>query len=476
MDSNHPNVKPVGDAVVQNEQQRLSDQKPPADVIEARKKEINAVLLSGFKSPFALVTAIAMTVLTVCCFVEAILYGDFISSSINILIGAVALVDCFGIWKLWAYDKQVTPQGLKAFQRYISLQKALNVISMVLFGLLSGVMLVIAILLMIAFDRFGDSIGKMVYSVGSAFDYEILADSEAFFNSLGIGPTVLFITGLVVVIFTTVYYTLFNRALKNVIRHVDRLAACTDGDGDYTADKKPPFISLLIFGGINALLSLFIPLGIGLWIIIYNLALGVYFVFIALLFRKIHNQIQSRNDAIDEIVTAINDNAEQNDDEQCLSGIATHAFMHHCDPERLHRYGAFEELCRLVADKALSPESAARVDLDDIDCFRKSALLGEMRQAKKLYREHRIDLPKKLIDKKSPSSAIIDCIIVTKKGDILLVDFKTADMTEKELIDEYTPQLTKYKKAIEIDFKKAPSLVAIYSFPLGKTIEIQINE
>ena len=377
MDFHRPDMKLGDNDVVRNGQQ-LIDQKLSADVTEARKMNLNAVLLSNFKNRFALVVAIAMTVITASCFVGAILYGNFISSAINICIGSIALVDCFGIWKLFAYDKQITPEGLKSFQRYASVQKVLNVVSMILFGLLAGVMIVISIALMIAFEQFSGNISEVVHSVGTLLDYQIPMDPEAISSFFLIGPTIIFITALIVIIFVTVYYTLINRALKNVIKYVDRLAACANGDVNYAIDQKPPFISLLVFSGVNALLTLLIPTDIGLWSIIYNLALCVYFVFIALLFRNIQKEIEKK--------------------EATYIGTAVHKFMELCDLEKLYDGSIEAELNRLVAEGDISSDDAERVQLriNEMERFRRSDVFREMLEAKRCEDAHMTMLLKEI--------------------------------------------------------------------------------
>ena len=629
MDFHRPDMK-LGDNDVVHNGQQLIDQKLSADVTEARKMNFNAVLLSNFKNRFALVVAIAMTVITASCFVGAILYGNFISSAINICIGSIALVDCFGIWKLFAYDKEITPEGLKSFQRYASVQKVLNVVSMILFGLLAGIMIVISIALMIAFEQFSGNISEVVHSVGTLLDYQIPMDSEAISSFFIVGPTIIFITALIVIIFVTVYYTLINRALKNVIKYVDRLAACANGDVNYAIDQKPPFISLLVFSGVNALLTLLIPTDIGLWSIVYNLALCVYFVFIALLFKNIHKQINAS--AIDRIdvpadnqvvapadnqvaVTADNQVAAPADNQVAapadkqvgvsadkqtdapavkkitvqvikkpirtklsirksrLVGNAMHKFIAFCDLENLKKSGGKAELIRLVDEGKLSRKDVTYISVDWINNFCKSGVFKDMleakraeekrlakilekisqknalvklglpecikdvnlgdlfneiharkviadlrknlrillayklnkqrrrydlpkeiltpeaiemiynsklfkdiREAKRLYQEHIILIPKAVSGKKSCSLLIPDCIIEEWPNRIKVVDFKTGKQSEKRFVKKHTRQLSKYKNAIKHEFGNTPKSTEIYSFHLDKTIKIRIPD
>lgn len=183
------------------------------------------------------------------------------------------------------------------------------------------------------------------------------------------------------------------------------------------------------------------------------------------------------------------------DDESAKAGIATHTFMQFCDFENLTNHGGESELSRLVEKGFISAENAARVRLNEIELFIKSALFKEIREAKKLYRELRFNcsLPAaSFTESKEKAEAlsgeeillqgVIDCIIEKNDGSLHLIDYKTDRLTKEELCNRHlaeeklkaahTLQLTYYKMAIEKIFGKAPSSTRIYSLPLGDGVYI----
>ena len=71
---------------------------------------------------------------------------------------------------------------------------------------------------------------------------------------------------------------------------------------------------------------------------------------------------------------------------------------------------------------------------------------------------------------------VTDCIYENEKGELILVDYKTDKVTEKnyekELLERHRTQLTYYKRACELMFERPISRVLIYSVPLAKTVEV----
>lgn len=169
--------------------------------------------------------------------------------------------------------------------------------------------------------------------------------------------------------------------------------------------------------------------------------------------------------------------------------------MQFCDVEGLISNGAEAELCRLVREKFISEADAERVRLDEIELFRRSSLIGEMRGAKRIYRELRfnVNFPaarftedeekrRAYADKCVLVQGVIDCIIERDDGELLLIDYKTdrlsrAELKNKALAAEkltrvHASQLSYYKMAVEKMFGRSPRSVAVYSLPLGDTVEI----
>ena len=182
-------------------------------------------------------------------------------------------------------------------------------------------------------------------------------------------------------------------------------------------------------------------------------------------------------------------------DESALRGIATHNFLQFCDLARLAERGASEELSRLVSLGFMSEEAAARVRQSEIEAFCRSELFEMLRKAKRLHRELRFNalLPAALFTENEAAEAalrdeemlvqgVIDCIIETEDGELILVDYKTDRLTNAELLDEelarktlcekHSLQLGYYRLAIEKIFGKAPSRTLIYSLPLAKALDV----
>ena len=370
MDCKHPNLELASNDIVCNECGKFVAKKSSGDKSKVRKTELNSALMAAIKSPFALVLAIAMTVITISCFASAISAGGSFMSYISVWMGIVALIDCVGIWKLWGFDKEVTANSIKSFKGYLSLQRTLNTILLILFDLLGGIIIAISIALMAAFDKLSVQISEFIYSVGEFFEYELLIESDAIFSILVIGPGILFLIALAAVIAITTYFTIINRALKKVIRYVKRLSKSMGGKvdkNDYDVDKKPPFISLIIFGAIYAIVAFFTA---GIWSIISGIAIGVYFIFIALLFKKIHDEIEDRS-------------AES-------IGTAAHEFIENCDLEGFNVTGSIAELERQTSEGYLSSDEADCVQLRlyEMELFRRSDVFLEMLEAKRSENAH----------------------------------------------------------------------------------------
>ena len=186
-------------------------------------------------------------------------------------------------------------------------------------------------------------------------------------------------------------------------------------------------------------------------------------------------------------------------DDSAKRGIATHLFMQFCDLENLAKNGSQAELDRLVLGEFISREDAARVRLDEIELFVQSGLIEEMRGAKKIYRELRFnvrfpasrftaDAEKReaYADRTLLVQGVIDCIVERASGELLLIDYKTDRLTKRELENRalaaekltrsHASQLSYYKMAVEKMFGRPPVSVAVYSLPLGDTVEIKIAE
>ena len=185
-----------------------------------------------------------------------------------------------------------------------------------------------------------------------------------------------------------------------------------------------------------------------------------------------------------------------NADESAKRGIATHYFMQFCDLSNLEENGSAKELERLVTLGFISKEDGERVRLNEIDMFRESELFVKMKNAKRIFREFRFNVPlpadsftadeekiKAYRGKTVLVQGVIDCIIEDGDGTLGLYDYKTDRLTreelrerslaEKKLREKHTEQLTLYSLATEQIFGKKPRTLAVYSMPLGDTVDIK---
>ncbi len=179
-------------------------------------------------------------------------------------------------------------------------------------------------------------------------------------------------------------------------------------------------------------------------------------------------------------------------------GIVSHQFMQFCDFDRLYHEGVDAEVERMISCGYLKREEVAIMRPDELELFRKSSLLASMRDAQEVKREFRfhIHLPashftadpalaEKLAEESLLVQGVMDAVMIDKRGDITLVDYKTDRLTREELADHrlaaeklrarHTPQLRYYAAAIERIFGKKPIRVAIYALQLGTCIDLCLD-
>ena len=179
-------------------------------------------------------------------------------------------------------------------------------------------------------------------------------------------------------------------------------------------------------------------------------------------------------------------------------GTATHCFMQFCDFERFRQPGDLKKLIadeceRLGNDKYLSPRAASLVDQKQLRNFFESETFRAICASKRVCREHRFNvrLPAAdfTADEKLKSElsgefilvqGVIDCFYENNDGSFTLVDYKTdhiprsmsADEAEKMLVARHKLQLGYYSEALRLITKRSVARTVIYSFGLGREIEI----
>lgn len=179
-------------------------------------------------------------------------------------------------------------------------------------------------------------------------------------------------------------------------------------------------------------------------------------------------------------------------------GTATHLFLQFCDFERLSRYGVKEELSRLEEKRFLPNNARSLIYLDELESFAKSSLIGDILNAKQIFREQRfnVELPAsdfssnetlsdKIKNEYLAVQGVIDLIIVDENGNVSLIDYKTDRLSREELSDDelaakkinelHASQLSYYKKAVELLFCRECSRVCVYSTHSAKLYEIKVQ-
>ena len=166
-------------------------------------------------------------------------------------------------------------------------------------------------------------------------------------------------------------------------------------------------------------------------------------------------------------------------------GTATHLFMQFCDFENLEANGYDNELERLIKNSFISKDDSKNIEQSHIESFINSSLFKRMKNAKVLKRELRFNVmlsakdftaDPELQKEKILVQGVVDAIFEDEDGKLILVDYKTDKVTNKNyeniLKDRYTSQLLYYKKAIELIYEKPLDKVLLYSVPLAKTVEL----
>ena len=432
------------------------------------EKSLDPVFSTHFQWPRAYdmyAIATAMSAIALCYIISAIVsaFTDGLGSfGVNMWIGIIALIDAIGLWKIQLPFRKIKSKDVKAFKGYLAVQKILNVISFVVCEILAAVLLIASIALMVISDGLSDIVNSGAFDIGEATGGHIVFNADAItsFLDIAIAPTLFFLLAIFISVISAIVFTYYNRALQRFIGYIDELTASVES-GIYRIENEPPYTSFMVFGTlsvIGGLLPIYILLWSGLSVVLFSPAIifgvfpgimfGEYLIFTAHLFRKIHIDAKSFSAMLD--------------------GTAAHELIERCDPEMLYRNGVNAEIDRLVAEGALTSQFASRIRREEIETFRNSQLFADMREAKELHREYSIE--------SETGTSIIDCIIVNENGDIKIVDFKTDRQPEEQFIEEYSSQLSRYKSAVLQNFGKSPASMEVYSFYLGKSIPIQINE
>lgn len=163
-------------------------------------------------------------------------------------------------------------------------------------------------------------------------------------------------------------------------------------------------------------------------------------------------------------------------------GTTLHRFLQLADLAAA-RQDLPRELERLTNEGYLEAEAAAQIDRPALQRFLHSALLQRMLSAQRLLREYEFisRIPAALTVEESGDTTagetvfllgIADCVLCNGT-DAELVDYKTdRGKTPQQFLQAYAPQLSLYRQAIEKRLGVTVRRSVIYSFDLGREIEV----
>ena len=175
-------------------------------------------------------------------------------------------------------------------------------------------------------------------------------------------------------------------------------------------------------------------------------------------------------------------------------GTATHIFMQFCDFDNVTNNGVESELLRLTEKGYIDKRNSSLVNIEKIKEFFGSQFFETLSRAKKVWRERRFNiklpasdftqdsvLKEKYADESILVQGVIDLLFIDENDKLVLADYKTDWFSDKDisngnaekiLIERHKTQLSYYAEACKKMFGKKVDKILIYSFALGKTIEI----
>ncbi len=184
-------------------------------------------------------------------------------------------------------------------------------------------------------------------------------------------------------------------------------------------------------------------------------------------------------------------------EDPALRGTATHEFLQYCDLRRFKETGAEAELKRLIDRGFLTKEALDLVDLPELELFRKTDLLDDMLGSTLLRREFRFSRITPAADfvtdeeKKKQAGAgtimvqgVVDCVFVTERGELVLLDYKTdrlrggvnaSENTVDRFVERHRTQLYFYAKALADIFGRTPDRILLYPLCIGKPVPVRLR-
>jgi len=178
----------------------------------------------------------------------------------------------------------------------------------------------------------------------------------------------------------------------------------------------------------------------------------------------------------------------QADEDIKISNAEKGTLIHLCMQklDLLKKKYTYDDVKKLVAElkakKIITEKEAEVININKVYQFTKSKIWDEMINARDVHREKPfyINIPAKEVynydlDEKLLVQGIIDLYYITQNNELVLVDFKTdfvENRDEQILIDKYKTQLELYKRALESATGRKVGRVYIYSTYLEKEISV----
>ncbi len=166
-------------------------------------------------------------------------------------------------------------------------------------------------------------------------------------------------------------------------------------------------------------------------------------------------------------------------------GTATHMFMQFCSFERIENDGVRAEAERLAADGLISKTDLSGIRFGEVETFFKSTLYAEMKKSNMCRREMRFTLAEDSASLGEVSGetilvqGVIDCFFENTDGTYTVLDYKTDRLPhnngEEILIRRHKTQLTYYCRAVEKITGGKVSRAVLYSFALGKSVDVEME-
>ncbi len=176
-------------------------------------------------------------------------------------------------------------------------------------------------------------------------------------------------------------------------------------------------------------------------------------------------------------------------------GTAAHAFLQFCDYKNVEENGIEAEIERLKSRRFISERTARIINRRQLKGFFESELCSYIRSALTVRREfkfgmfrpasdftEREELREAVKEKKIYVQGSVDLLLEMPDGSLILCDYKTDRPTGEEGSDpslfaeslkkKHSDQLDQYAYAIQKIFGRSSKKTFIYSFAMGKAIEI----